>query len=222
MEEKGRLLVQSIEQVMQENISMAKAPPLRIVVVEDDPDSQQYFCDVINEQHHDVVGRAGSGPEMVRVVLEKRPDMVIFDIRLPGFDGLTALREIMKQYVLPSVAITGDEGIEMMERATQDDIIGGYNIKPVNKSQLIAAIRVAWAKWKQFLSISDEAEEVKVKLANRKIIERAKDRIAKMYGWSGDTAMRAMQRVSSQNNWTLVETAEKINLGKNVIPVEAK
>lgn len=222
LEAKGRRLVQTIEDTIKENITVPKTPPLRIVVVEDDLEARQYFVDVVTEQHHDVVGTAASGSEMIKVVLETKPDLVIFDIHLKNSDGISALREIMKKHPLPAVAITGDSNLDLVERAMQDDLIGSYNVKPLNKSQLVAAIMVAWGKWKQFLALTNEKEEVQQQLANRRIIERAKDRLVGMYGWNGDTAFRAMQRVATTKNWTLVEVAKKINEGKNIIPVEAR
>ncbi len=222
IEAKGRRLVKTIEDTITENITVPKTPPLRIVVVEDDPDARQYFVDVVTEQHHDVVGQAATGAEMIKVVLETKPDLVIFDIHLKNSDGISALREVMKQYPLPAVCITGDSNLDLVERAMQDDLIGSYNVKPLNKSQLIAAIMVAWGKWKQFLAITNEKDEIQQKLANRAVIERAKDRLVGMHGWNGDTAFRAMQRVATVKNWTLLEVAKKVNEGKNIIPVEVK
>ena len=66
---------------------------LKVVVVEDDPTFRLFLKQVLEKDlGHKVVGEATTGTDMVRVVLETEPDVVVFDIHLPHLNGLDALR----------------------------------------------------------------------------------------------------------------------------------
>ncbi|MEO6653080.1 MAG: response regulator transcription factor, partial [Ilumatobacteraceae bacterium] len=52
-----------------------------------------------------VVGEAANGDEAVRLAREHRPDVVLMDVRMPGTDGLTAVRRIVADDRLGDVRI---------------------------------------------------------------------------------------------------------------------
>jgi len=64
-----------------------------IVVIEDDPSLQQDLT-IASVEAGLVVHNAYDGEEGVRLVLEKRPDIVLLDLILPKKDGFKVLEEI--------------------------------------------------------------------------------------------------------------------------------
>ena len=52
-----------------------------------------------------VVGEAGNGREAVRLVTERRPDVVIMDVNMPDLNGIEATRLLLKE--LPAVKVIG-------------------------------------------------------------------------------------------------------------------
>ena len=52
-----------------------------------------------------VVGDAGNGREAVRLVTERRPDVVIMDVNMPDLNGIEATRLLLKE--LPAVKVIG-------------------------------------------------------------------------------------------------------------------
>ena len=118
---------------------------LRIVIVEDDPVTRQFLRNVIEKQlGHEVIGEAATGTEMVRTVLNREPDVVLFDIHLPHQDGLAALAQIYQERVVAAVAITADPDSELVRRAMEEHVLS-YLVKPVDEKQLRPALLVAWA-----------------------------------------------------------------------------
>ncbi len=59
-----------------------------ILVVEDAADTRALLCIWLRSRGYIVV-EAGDGPEAVEVARRERPDLVMMDISLPTFDGLT-------------------------------------------------------------------------------------------------------------------------------------
>lgn len=58
----------------------------------------------------EVVGHARDGAEAVRCVAERRPDLVLMDIVMPGMDGLAALRMIAATHPDVQVAMLSSVG----------------------------------------------------------------------------------------------------------------
>jgi DNA-binding NarL/FixJ family response regulator len=91
-----------------------------------------------------VVGEAADGEEAVRLAAERRPDVVLMDVRMPGIDGIEATRRI--------VSSPGGEGTRVLILTTFDldeyvyDALragaSGFLLKDTPPADLLAAIRV--------------------------------------------------------------------------------
>ncbi|MET7399786.1 response regulator transcription factor [Dactylosporangium sp. NPDC005572] len=70
------------------------APPIRVLVADDQALLRGSFRVLLETSGMDVVGEAGTGLEAVRVAGETRPDVILMDVRMPDMDGIAATREI--------------------------------------------------------------------------------------------------------------------------------
>ena len=74
------------------------AERLRILVVDDSALYCQLLRNVLNEVPEvEVVGTARSGPQALEMSDQLNPDLMTLDVRMPGGDGLTVLRELRKR-----------------------------------------------------------------------------------------------------------------------------
>jgi response regulator NasT len=135
-------------------------PRLKIVLVEDDATVRQFIKEALEKSGHEIVGEAATGTEMVRTVLAREPDLVVFDIHLPRRDGLEALRQIHQERVVAAVAITGDRDQELVRRALEEHVLA-YLVKPVEADQLAPALLVAWARFEEMRHLADENETLR-------------------------------------------------------------
>jgi response regulator NasT len=189
---------------------------LKVVIVEDDPAIRLFLKDTLERQFgHQVVGEAATGTDMVRVVLQTEPDVVIFDIHLPYLNGLDALRQIYQQKVVAAVAITADRDQELVQRALEEHVLA-YLVKPFEAYQLGPALQVARARFEELNSLSTENQSLKTTLANRKLIERAKGVLMKRHRWTEQEAFRRLQRAAMNQRTTMADLAQKVLNGVEV------
>jgi response regulator NasT len=181
----------------------------RLVIAEDDASVRLFLRETLEQLGHQVVGEAASGPEMVEAVLAHEPDLVLFDIHMPGQDGLTSLRQIYQQRVVAAVAITADRDQDLVSRATQEHVLA-YLVKPVEAQDLGPALQIAWSRFQELRQLTGEVASLREALQNRKIIERAKGLLMKRHHWSEAEAFRRMQRGAMNRRLPLVAVAQDV------------
>jgi CheY-like chemotaxis protein len=128
----------------------APAPPegartaagrLRVVIVEDSPDSADSLRLLLEVRGHEV-RVAHSGPEGVDLAVAWRPDIVVSDIGLPGLDGFEVARRLRGQPGLQKtrlVALTG-YGSEEEQLRGREAGFDHYLIKPADPADLERAL----------------------------------------------------------------------------------
>jgi CheY-like chemotaxis protein len=82
--------------------------PLRIAIAEDSWLVAEYLCGELAALGYAIIGRARTGEELITLVADERPDIVLADVRLAdGSDGLAAAKEVQERFDIPAIAATG-------------------------------------------------------------------------------------------------------------------
>lgn len=121
---------------------------IRLLIADDQP-LVRMGLRVLAEDAEDIelIGEAGDGAEAVALARERRPDVVLMDIRMPGMDGLQALREIVADSQLAGTRVIMLTTFELDEYVFEALAGGasGFLIKDSDTAQLLHAIRVVAA-----------------------------------------------------------------------------
>jgi NarL family two-component system response regulator LiaR len=93
----------------------------------------------------ELVAQASTGEEAVELCQQKRPDVVLMDLVMPGMNGVEATRRIVASCPATRVvALTSFSDSELVEETLRAGAIG-YLMKNVTADELAAAIRAAKA-----------------------------------------------------------------------------
>lgn len=135
--------------------------PIRVLVVDDSAFMRKAISMILEEDPEiEVVGTARDGLEAIEKVKELNPDLVTLDVEMPRMDGITALKQIMKENPLPVLMVSSltVEGA----RATVDALAAGaVDFIP-----------------KQLSYVSMDLSKIKEELTSKiKVIARSKTRI---------------------------------------------
>jgi DNA-binding NarL/FixJ family response regulator len=116
----------------------------RVLLVDDESLVRRILKQILSAyQDLELVGEAANGEEAISAVERLQPDVVVMDIRMPGFDGIAAARAIREKY--PRAKIIGlseyaqSYNIDAMERA---GVLGVY-LKSMALEELYPAIKAA-------------------------------------------------------------------------------
>lgn len=113
-----------------------------VIIVEDDRGLREQIVDILaSAPDIKCIGAYGSAEAALPQVLEKKPDVVLMDIKLPGMSGIQCVWEIKK--VMPNmqvIMVTVYEDSERIFRALKAGA-NGYLVKSSPPAQLLAAIR---------------------------------------------------------------------------------
>ena len=95
----------------------------------------------------EVVGEAADGEAALRLALERRPDVVLMDIRMPGVDGLTATRRIAEEERLADVKVVILTTFDLDEYVFEAIRAGanGFLVKDTEPAELLRAVRAVVA-----------------------------------------------------------------------------
>ncbi len=115
---------------------------VRILVTDDHPVVRAGLSGMLSgEPDFEVVGEAQNGKEAVAFVGERKPDVVLMDLRMPEMDGVTAIEHIKSSY--PDVhvlVLTTYESDADILRAIETGATG-YLLKDTPREELFGAIR---------------------------------------------------------------------------------
>ena len=104
---------------------------VRVLVVEDDRAVARLHCRYISRRPlHEVVGVAETGPQALTLLSQRKPDVVLLDLGLPGVNGLDVLREIRQAHSPVEVIVVSAHASPATVRTCMHLGVVDYLVKP--------------------------------------------------------------------------------------------
>ncbi len=118
--------------------------PIRLLVVDDHPVVRNGLLGMFaGDSEFEVVGEAADGAEAVAYARALDPDVVLMDLRMPGMDGVTAIRKLAALEIRARVLVlttydTDSDVLPAIEAGAT-----GYLLKDTPRAELLRAVRAA-------------------------------------------------------------------------------
>lgn len=134
--------------------------PLRILVIEDNPDLAANLVDYLSARGH-LADAAGDGLTGLNLALRNEYDVIVLDLMLPGLDGMTLCRRLRLDAgrLTPILMLTARDTIEDkiagLETGADDYVVKPFVLREVAARIKALARRAQGASPRQKLQIGD-------------------------------------------------------------------
>ncbi|MEG0852400.1 MAG: response regulator [Angelakisella sp.] len=180
------------------------------IVVDDEPITCMDLSEMLREQGFSVIGKASDGFDAIELCRSLNPDVVLMDIRMPIFDGLSAAETIQEEELAGCVVLlTAFSDKELIDRANQIGVTG-YLVKPVEERLLLPTIEVALSQSKRLRAMREENRTITRQMEENKLIDRAKAAIARENGISESQAYAQLRQLSMDKRCPISTLAKAV------------
>ncbi|MBN2364854.1 MAG: response regulator [Calditrichaeota bacterium] len=193
-----------------------------VLIIEDDIDYGEMLAYALKHMNYNVhlSYSATGGLDIIR---QKKLDIILSDLKMPGMSGMELARRVIKMYLdIPIVLITGLSDISLVKQAVEIGV-SDYIVKPVSIEELPVVIeRNIYRKSLQKRVLQDNKAETLLKAL--KALMRALDaKDPYTYGHSQRVvklAMRMADKLNLENGqrYTLQLSASLHDIGKIGMP----
>lgn len=116
--------------------------PIRLVVVDDHPVVRDGIAGMLeSDERVEVVGEAADGVEALAQVHRLDPDVVLMDLRMPGGDGVPAIRALRAgSPTRPRILVLTTYDTDADIHAAIDAGADGYLLKAMSRAELIDGV----------------------------------------------------------------------------------
>lgn len=187
--------------------------PKRVVIAEDESIIRLDLREMLEDEGYEVVADTGRGDEAVELVRLHEPDLCIFDIQMPGRDGLEAAREVAAFGTTAVLILTAFSQRHLIEKARDAGVLS-YLVKPFQTQELVSAIEVAWGRFEELRELSSSVESLEEQLETRKVVDRAKGLLMDDHALAERDAFAFIRSSAMDRRITMRDAAQQVVDGR--------
>jgi AmiR/NasT family two-component response regulator len=185
---------------------------IRVVIAEDEAIIRLDLKEMLEEEGYDVVAETGRGDEALELVREHKPDLCIFDIKMPGLDGLSVAREVTTDRQAAVLILTAFSQRHLIEQARDAGVLA-YLVKPFERNELVPAIELALARFEEMRELDETVAGLENQLETRKAVDRAKGKLMDEHGLSEQEAFAFIRNSAMSGRSNMADVAQRVVSG---------
>lgn len=183
---------------------------LKVLLVDDRRDRASALEGTLSNMEGVTVACTLESPlELLARIEEHRPDIVLIDTESPSRDVLEQLAAVSNAAPRPVVLFTDDSQAGAIRSALRAGV-SAYVVDGLAPGRLDPIMRVAMERFETEQQLRAELEDTKSRLAERKLIERAKGILMKQRRCTEEDAFVALRSLAMQRGIRLGEAAQQV------------
>ena len=185
---------------------------LRVMIVDDsgtDSNRRSLYLRLMLEQvGYTVVAEVFEPHKIYAAVKAHAPDVIIVDTESPSRDTLEHVALLSETDPRPIVMLASDSGSDTIREAVQAGV-SAYIVDGLAAERVKPIIEVAIARFESYQAVKTELAQVKTKLSERKLVERAKGVLMKARSIDEDEAYSALRKMAMERSLTIGEVSRQ-------------
>lgn len=182
---------------------------LKVMIIDNDIKRSKPLKQSLIDNGFEVVAHVENDLNLQAQCLAVNPDVVIIDTESPSRDTLENICVMSMHDPRPIVMFTHDGNKEQIKLATQAGV-SAYVVGSIPSERLTPVIDAAVARFEEFKNLRIELSQAKIKLDERKIIERAKGIIMKQRNLDEDAAYEMLRSMAMKKNMKLADLSNQL------------
>lgn len=191
----------------------------KVLLAEDEAIIRLDLRETLEEEGYEVVAETGRGDEVLELVDQFGPEVVILDVKMPGEDGISVARKLTEGRRAAVLILTAFSQRELIEQARDAGALA-YLVKPFQRADLVPAIELALARYRDMRSLEAEVGGLEDALETRKLVDRAKGILMDSHRMREAEAFRWIQKTAMERRLTMRKLAEMIVDGSIEAPAD--
>ena len=198
---------------METGTSTSGSPPLtgkgRILIIDNNPERANSLSDILKVNRYEVAVPMRLQEGLAEQVALVKPDIILIGVDFPGKAVLSWVASLYESYPRPTVMFARDERSETIQAATRAGV-SAYAVGELTGARVKTIIEAAVARFYEFRALQQELEKTKTSLAERKIIERAKELVAQQRGCNESEAYQILRKMAMNRRKRLAEISQDV------------
>ena len=183
---------------------------LKVLLVDDTPDRASALVHALAELEGVTVAcTLGGAFELPRRVAELAPDIVLIETDSPSRDVLEQLAAMSETAPRPVVLFTEDAHADAIRSALRAGV-SAYIVDGIEPGRLDPIMRVAMERFGADQRLRAELQDARLRLSERKLVERAKGILMKQRGLDEEAAYAALRSLAMQRSIRIGEAAQQV------------
>lgn len=179
------------------------------MLVDDDPVRSAAIEESLRELGHEIVATTPTNADLLAVVERRHPDMILIEVDAPTRDTLESLRQVHRNLPRPIVLFSGSGEPLTIKQAVRAGVTS-YVVDGLSPARLKPILEVAIARFEEFQALKQELESTKLKLADRRDVEKAKGLLMKRRQLEESEAYTQLRRMAMAKNLKIGEAARAL------------
>jgi response regulator NasT len=182
---------------------------LRIMLVDNHLERTAPLKLSLADAGYEVIAHLSDTANLDEAVRKLQPDVVIIDTESPSRDTLEHLCAMNESAPRPIVMFAHDGDTAKIREATRAGVCA-YVVGGLPNVRLKPIMDAAIARFNEFKSLRDELSQANTKLAERKVIEKAKGLLMRQRGVDEEVAYGMLRNMAMSQNIRLATLAEQV------------
>lgn len=188
----------------------------RSILICDDPRMAALIDNALHKSPYAISYQAASLAQVAAAEVLDKPVLLIIASQQLDANLLTLVSTLLKQQPLPVVIFTGEYDALLQQQAIQAGV-SAFVVDGLQPHRVLPVVSMAQSRFNHQQQMQQQLQELETKLADRKVIDRAKGLLMQQRQCSEDEAYKLLRTTAMNKNMRLAMLAQQVLSAANLL-----